>query len=68
MKLFAPLLPYVLNTKALAWLDASGKAAILASVAPVVAALLGSVAFGEPLPLGVALGRGWVLGAVVGLE
>ena len=50
------------------WLDDSGKAAILASVEPVVAALLGIVAFGEPLTLGVALGLVCVLGAVVLLK
>ena len=68
MMLFATVLPYVLYTKALAWLDDSGKAAILASVEPVVAALLGIVAFGEPLTLGVALGLVCVLGAVVLLK
>lgn len=68
MMLFATVLPYVLYTKALAWLDDSGKAAILASVEPVVAALLGIVAFGEPLTLGVALGLVCVLGAVALLK
>lgn len=68
MMFFATVLPYVLYTKALAWLDDSGKAAILASVEPVVAALLGIVAFGEPLTLGVALGLVCVLGAVVLLK
>lgn len=68
MMLFATVLPYVLYTKALVWLDDSGKAAILASVEPVVAALLGIVAFGEPLTLGVALGLVCVLGAVVLLK
>lgn len=68
MMVFSTVVPFVLYTKGLAGLGDSGKAAILASVEPVVAALLGIVAFGEPLTLGVALGLVCVLGAVVLLK
>ncbi len=68
MMLFSTVLPFLLYTKGLAGLGDGGKAAILASVEPVVAALLGIVAFGEPLTLGVALGLACVLGAVALLK
>ena len=68
MMVFSTVVPFILYTKGLAGLGDSGKAAILASVEPVVAALLGIVAFGEPLTLGVALGLVCVLGAVALLK
>lgn len=68
MMVLSTVVPFVLYTKGLAGLGDSGKAAILASVEPVVAALLGIVAFGEPLTLGVALGLACVLGAVALLK
>lgn len=68
MMVFSTVVPFVLYTKGLAGLGDSGKAAILASVEPVVAALLGIVAFGEPLTLGVVLGLACVLGAVALLK
>lgn len=49
------VLPYLLYTKGLSKLD-SGKASILASTEPVVAAFTGILAFGEPLSLSVLLG------------
>lgn len=54
------VLPYLLYTKGLAAVD-SGKAAILASIEPVVAALVGIVAFGEPMSGMVLLGLGCIL-------
>lgn len=42
----------------------SGKASILASVEPVAAALVGVLAFGEPMTAGVALGLLCILGCV----
>ncbi len=53
---FATVLPYLLYTKGLNDLGDSGKASILASVEPVVASLVGILAFGEPMNLGVILG------------
>ena len=47
--------PYLLYTYGLAGMD-SGKAAILASVEPVTAAVVGVLAFGEPMHAGVLLG------------
>lgn len=47
--------PYILYTRGLAKVD-SGRASILASVEPVVAALVGVLAFGEPMSIMVALG------------
>ena len=52
--------PYLLYTKGLAGLD-SGKAAILASVEPVVAALVGVLAFHEPMNITVILGLACIL-------
>ena len=49
------VLPYILYTKGLASVD-SGKASILASIEPVVAAVVGIAAFGEPMNLMVLLG------------
>lgn len=56
-------LPYVLYTWGLARVE-SGKASILASVEPVAAALVGVLAFGEPMTAGVALGLLCILGCV----
>ena len=55
--------PYLLYTYGLAGMD-SGKAAILASVEPVTAAVVGVLAFGEPMSLFVLLGLGCILGCV----
>lgn len=52
--------PYLLYTYGLAGMD-SGKAAILASVEPVTAAVVGILAFAEPLRSGVALGLACIL-------
>ncbi len=52
--------PYLLYTYGLAGMD-SGKAAILASVEPVTAAVVGVLAFGEPMRATVLLGLGCIL-------
>ena len=57
------VLPYILYTRGLARVE-SGKAAILASVEPVVAALAGVLAFGEPMNVWVVMGLGWILVSV----
>ena len=57
-------LPYVLYTWGLAQVE-SGKASILASVEPVAAALVGVLAFGEPMTAGVVLGLLCILGCVM---
>lgn len=57
------VLPYILYTRGLAEVE-SGKASILASVEPVVAALAGVIAFGEPMNLWVLLGLGCILASV----
>lgn len=44
--------PYILYTKGLERIGDGGKASILASIEPVVAAFVGVLAFGEPLGLG----------------
>ncbi|MDY3015371.1 MAG: EamA family transporter [Evtepia sp.] len=54
--IISTILPYLLYTKGLNDLGDSGKAAILASVEPVVASIVGILAFGEPMGLGVILG------------
>ena len=59
----ATVLPYVLYTRGLAEVE-SGKASILASVEPVVAALVGVAGFGEPMNIWVALGLGCILASV----
>ncbi|MBP3318863.1 MAG: EamA family transporter [Ruminiclostridium sp.] len=61
LMLFATVLPYLLYTKGLSGLGDSGKASILASVEPVVASLVGILAFGEPMTLGVVLGLACIL-------
>ena len=55
--------PYLLYTFGLAGMD-SGKAAILASVEPVTAAIVGVLAFGEPMSAMVLLGLVCILGCV----
>ncbi|MGM9607795.1 MAG: DMT family transporter [Oscillospiraceae bacterium] len=57
------VLPYILYTRGLAKLD-SGKASILASIEPVVAALVGVLAFGEPMSIMVLLGLICILASV----
>lgn len=57
------VLPYILYTRGLARVE-SGKAAILASVEPVVAALAGVLAFGEPMNVWVVLGLGCIVVSV----
>ena len=56
-------LPYIFYTKGLAEVD-SGKASILASIEPVIAALVGIFAFGEPWNPAVLLGLGCILVSV----
>lgn len=55
--------PYLLYTRGLAALD-SGKAAILASIEPAAAALVGILALGEPMSAGVLLGLVCILASV----
>lgn len=57
------VLPYIFYTKGLAAVD-SGKASILASVEPVVAAIVGIAAFGEPMNIMVLLGLACILVSV----
>lgn len=54
------VIPFIFYTKGLSQVE-SGKASILASIEPVVAALVGVVAFGEPMTAAVALGLGCIL-------
>ena len=54
------VLPYILYTKGLAAIE-SGKASILASIEPVVAAIVGIAAFGEPMNIMVLLGLTCIL-------
>lgn len=56
LMIFATVLPYLLYTRGLNELQDSGKASILASIEPVVASIVGILAFGEPMSLGVVLG------------
>ena len=62
--LVATVLPYLFYTKGLAGVE-SGKAAIIANVEPVVAALLGVVLFHEKLSVWVGLGIICVLSGVI---
>ena len=55
--------PYLLYTNGLAGMD-SGKAAILASIEPVTAAIVGILAFGEPMSVTVLLGLVCILACV----
>ena len=57
------VLPFVLYTKGLVHVE-SGKASILASDKPVAAAVIGVLAFGEPMSVSVVLGLGCVLCSV----
>lgn len=57
------VLPYIFYTKGLAAVD-SGKASILASIEPVVAAIVGIAAFGEPMNIMVILGLACILVSV----
>lgn len=61
LMLFATVLPYLLYTKGLSGLGDSSKASILASVEPVVASIVGILAFGEPMTMGVILGLACIL-------
>ena len=61
--LVSTVLPFVLYTRGLAYVE-SGKASILASIEPVAAAIVGVLAFGEPLSPPVLLGLGCVLCSV----
>lgn len=58
---FSTVLPYLFYTNGLAQVE-SGKASILASLEPVVAALTGVIVFGEPMTAVTALGIVLVLG------
>lgn len=58
--LVSTVFPYLLYTRGLAEVD-SGRAAILASIEPVTAALVGVAAFGEPMAPMVLLGLGCIL-------
>ena len=62
--LIATVLPYLLYTKGLEGVE-SGKAAIIANIEPVVAALTGILVFHETLSVWVLLGIACVLGGVV---
>jgi len=57
------VLPYVFYTKGLSGLD-SGKAAILASIEPVTAAVVGVAVFGEPMTVMVVLGLLCILASI----
>ena len=57
----ATVAPYLLYTKGLEGLGDGGKASILASIEPVVAAFVGVLAFGEPLGLGTVGGLACIL-------
>lgn len=57
------VLPYIFYTKGLSAVD-SGRASILAGIEPVVAALVGVLAFGEPMNITVLLGLGCILASV----
>lgn len=59
--------PFVLYTRGLAQME-GGKASILASVEPVAAAVVGILAFGEPLSFGVVVGLICILVSVCILE
>lgn len=61
--LISTVLPWILYTRGLVHVE-SGKASILASVEPVAAAMVGVLAFGEPLNPSVLLGLGCVLASV----
>ena len=58
------VIPYLLYTLGLSRVD-PGRASIMVSVEPVVAAIAGAVFLAEPITLAVALGIAFVLGAVL---
>lgn len=61
---FTTVLPYILYTKGLQGVE-NGQAAIIASVEPVVATILGTVVYHEMLSLYELIGIVLVLGAIV---
>ena len=61
--LLGTVLPFVMYTKGLAGIESS-KAAIIACVEPVTSALVGVIAFGEPMTISVVIGLACVLSAV----
>ncbi len=61
--LFSTVAPYILYTKGLANVE-SGKASIMASIEPVVASLVGTLVFGEPVSAGMFLGLACILACV----
>lgn len=61
---FSTVLPYLFYTKGLSRVE-PGKASIMASLEPVVAALVGAAAFGEPVSAAAAVGIACVLAGVV---
>lgn len=58
--MIATVLPYILYTKGLSKVE-SGNASIIASLEPVVAALVGVIAFGEPMNIMILLGLACIL-------
>lgn len=64
---FSTVLPYIFYTKGLSWVE-PGKASIMASLEPVVAALAGILAFGEPISVATVAGIICVLAGVVVLR
>ena len=60
---FSTVLPYLFYTSGLAKVE-SGKASIMASLEPVLASLVGVIAFGEPMTAMTAIGIFCVLGGV----
>lgn len=63
LMVFSTVLPYLFYTSGLARVE-SGKASIMASLEPVVASLVGVIAFGEPMTAMTAIGIFCVLGGV----
>jgi drug/metabolite transporter (DMT)-like permease len=61
---FTTVLPYILYTRGLQGVE-NGQAAIIASVEPVVATILGTVVYRETLSLYEIIGIVLVLGAIV---
>ncbi len=64
LSVFVTILPYLLYTKGLSGVE-TGKAGIMASIEPVVAAVLGMLVFGEQLSASGIIGMLLVLGAIV---
>ena len=63
--LLSTVAPYLLYTRGMEGLRDGGKASILASIEPVVAAIVGVLAFGEPMGLGVLGGLACIVASVV---